>query len=433
MMTFIRYLCLLIPIAMLLVASRLDRTKAGRAGALLAGIGVMVGVAAQHEVAKPAGWWQFAPVEGAFRGLPVDLWLGWAVLWGAVPVLLRRFAPVPVVLIGLFWLDLVAMPRMRPLLELGPHWIIGELAGLLFVALPAILAGRWSADRTHLTPRVVLQMAIFAALSLWLVPLAAFELGGGAWPRHNLSTIIQLGSLIAVPAISALIEFARRGGGTPYPWDPPRKLVTTGPYAYIANPMQASMTLLLGFLAAVTGSWALGLAAAWAATFSIAVAAIHERDQLRGRHGQQWVEYRGQVRDWLPRLRPHCAVPAVLFLDFGCGPCSVIRGWFAQRRPVGLKLADAAAHPQVLWRARYEAADGYAANGVVAIARGMEHIHLGWACAGWVLRLPGVAWLAQRISDALIVPPHPAVGEKAQGQATRREPGRAEAAQEQSV
>ncbi|HZM74430.1 MAG TPA: methyltransferase [Candidatus Limnocylindrales bacterium] len=430
-MILIRYLCLLVPIAVLLVASRFDRTKHGRAGALLAAIGVMAGVAAQHEVAKLAGWWRFAPVDGAFRGLPVDLWLGWAMLWGAVPVLLRRFVPVPIVLIGLFWLDAVAMPRMGPLLELGPQWMVGELVGLIFVALPAILAGRWSADRVHLWPRVVLQMVIFASLALWLVPVVAFELGGGSWPRHQVSTIVQIGLLIGVPAVTAVLEFARRGGGTPYPWDPPRRLVTTGPYAYIANPMQASMAALLAFLAIVTGAWALALAAAWVVAFSMAVAAIHEREQLRGRHGQQWMEYRGQVRDWLPRLRPYCpmvasrgvadgtadisdsppsAVPAVLFLDFGCGPCSVIRDEFARRQPVGLTLADAAAHPQVLWRARYEAADGYVATGVVAVARAMEHVHLGWACAGWVLRLPGVAWLAQQISDAVIVAPHPARG-----------------------
>lgn len=407
-MILIRYACLLLPIATVLVASRFDRTRPGRAGAMLAGIGVMIGVGAQHEVAKLAGWWSFAPVDGAFRGLPVDLWLGWGLLWGAAPVLLRRFVPVPAVLIGLFWLDLVAMPRMAPLLELGPHWIVGELAGLLFVALPAILAGRWSADRSHLWPRVGLQMAIFAGLGLWLTPLAAFELGGGAWPREQVSTLVQIGCLIGVPAVTAVFEFARRGGGTPYPWDPPRWLVTTGPYAYVANPMQASMVVLLGFLAMVSRSWTLGLAAAWAAAFSMAVAAIHEREQLRGRHGQRWVDYRGQVRDWVPRLRPYCAVPAVLFLDYGCGPCSAVRDQLARRRPVGLTLADAAAHPQVLWRARYEAADGYVANGIVAVARGMEHVHLGWACAGWLLRLPGIAWLAQQISDALIVPPHPA-------------------------
>jgi len=415
-MICIRYLCLLIPIAVLLVASRFDRTRTGRAGALLAGIGVMVGVAAQHEAARLAGWWHFAPVEGAFRGLPVDLWLGWGMLWGAVPVLLRRFVPVPFVLIALFWLDVVAMPRMALLLTLGPQWMVGELVGLVFVALPAILAGRWSADRVHLRPRVVLQMAIFAALALWLGPMVAFELGGGSWPRRHVATIVQIGLLIGVPAVVAVLEFAVRGGGTPYPWDPPRRLVTTGPYAYIANPMQSSMALLLAFLAIVTGGWALAVAAAWSVAFSVAVAAIHERDQLRGRHGQKWVEYRGQVRDWLPRLRPFCAVPAVLFLDFGCGPCSVIRDQLARRRPVGLTLADAAAHPRVLWRARYEAADGYVATGVVAVARGMEHVHLGWACAGWLLRLPGIAWLAQQISDALITPPHPARAHPARGE-----------------
>lgn len=38
-----------------------------------------------------------------------------------------------------------------------------------------------------------------------------------------------------------------RGGGTPVPCDPPKRLVSTGPYAYIGNPMQTAMALILGW------------------------------------------------------------------------------------------------------------------------------------------------------------------------------------------
>ena len=33
------------------------------------------------------GWWTFNALGGLFHGMPVDLYLGWAVLWGLLPIL----------------------------------------------------------------------------------------------------------------------------------------------------------------------------------------------------------------------------------------------------------------------------------------------------------------------------------------------------------
>ena len=56
-----------------------------------------------------------------------------------------------------------------------------------------------------------------------------------AWPRPALSLWAQAGLLLAIVAQRAVAEFAEYGG-TPFPWDPPPRLVRTGPYAYLANP-----------------------------------------------------------------------------------------------------------------------------------------------------------------------------------------------------
>jgi protein-S-isoprenylcysteine O-methyltransferase Ste14 len=427
--TVARYLCLAVPLLLLGLAARLDRRScaraggaagddgvhpvaAGRAGALFAFVAAAVGLAALHEVAAAAGWWTFPAVSGSYRGLPVDLWLGWAVLWGPVPVLLRRHAPVPVSLAALAWLDTVAMPALHPLVDLGPGWLAGEAVGLAAVALPAQLAGRWSADRTHLRARVLLQAATVAALGLWLVPTAAFTLGDGSWsrlwalPRPLLGVAAQVALLIAVPAIAAVTEFAAVGGGTPYPWDPPRRLVTTGPYAYLANPMQAGMSALLLLLALLTRSAALGGAVLLAVAFSAAVAAPHERDQMAARHGEAWREYRRHVRAWWPRRRPYRAGgAATLWLDGGCDPCAGVAGFLARRDPVGLRVEPAHRHPAPLRRAAYRDG-GHTRRGVAARARGLEHVNLGWAAVGWLLRTPGVGWLAQVVTDAQVAPPH---------------------------
>jgi protein-S-isoprenylcysteine O-methyltransferase Ste14 len=423
--TATRHLSLAVPLLAVLAASRLDRGRDARAAALLAFVAAALGIAALSEAARHTGWYAFAPVRGAYRGLPVDLWIGWAALWGPLPVLLRRVLPLPLALGLLLWLDAVAMPALAPLVRLGPHWLVGEAVGLLAVALPAQLLGRWCADRRRLTARVLLQVGVFAALLLWFVPTLAFELGDGSWAGvtglspSRLLLLGQVALLVATPALAAVREFAVRGGGTPYPWDPPRRLVTTGPYAYLANPMQAGAVALVLLTAAVTRSVALVGAAVVAVACAAAVAGPHERHDLAGRYAREWWAYREEVRDWWPRRRPYASgPPAVLWLDDGCGPCAAVWRFLARRRPVGLTLASAATHGGVLWRAEYVGGDGHRERGVAALARALEHVDLGWALAGWALRLPGVVWLAQLVSDAMIAPPHPA-GTRGEGCPTR--------------
>ncbi|MCW6009907.1 isoprenylcysteine carboxylmethyltransferase family protein [Micromonospora sp. CPCC 205371] len=424
--TAARYLCLIVPAIVALA-----RWRPGRDGAaaLLAFVAAAVGIAALGEVARFAGWYGFAAVDGAFRGLPVDLWLGWAALWGAIPVLYRRFLPLPLALGLLLWLDAVAMPALDPLVRLGPHWLIGETVGLLFVALPAQLLGRWTADRRHLGARTVLQVAVFAAVTLWLVPSVAFEMGDGSWahltglPRPALLVLAQVGLLVAAPALMAVREFAVRGGGTPYPWDPPVRLVTTGPYAYVANPMQLSAVALLVLLAAGTRSATLGAPARPPAAFGAGVARPPETHDLEGRHGERWREYRRSVRDWRPRLTPYRAgPPAVLWLDEGCEACRGVWRFFSRRRSRGLTLAPAHEHQSPLRRSLY-ADGGHEERGVAAVARALEHLHLGWATVGWLLRLPGAGWLAQLVTDAMIAAPHVATaGNSARGSGCRTTP-----------
>ncbi|WSA86068.1 isoprenylcysteine carboxylmethyltransferase family protein [Micromonospora sp. NBC_01796] len=412
-LTAVRYTSLVVPVVLMLLARRTDGGRRATAGAALAFLTAVVGLAGLHEVSLHTGWYAFAPVDGAYRGFPVDLWLGWAVLWGPLPVLLHRILPVPVALGLLLWLDAIAMPALHPLVVLGPHWLLGEVVGLFAVALPAQLLGRWTARQRRLGARTALQMAVFTGLTLWLVPNVAFELGDGSWGRLTgmppvvLLVLGQVGLLLAVPALSAVGEFVRRGGGTPFPWDPPRRLVSTGPYAYLGSPMQCGMVPLMLLAALVTGSLTLALAGLAGVAFNYGVARPHERHDLSGRYGQPWRDYHRRVRDWWPRLTPYPdGPPAVLWLDEDCGPCAATAGFLRRRGPVGLTLAPAGAHPAALYRARYEAADGYRADGVAAVARGLEHVNLGWAYLGWLLRLPGIGWLAQVVTDAMIAPPH---------------------------
>jgi protein-S-isoprenylcysteine O-methyltransferase Ste14 len=322
-----------------------------------------------------------------------------------VPTLVR--IPLAPLLAGWVWLDVVVMPALSPLVRLGPSWMVGEAVGLVAVALPAALLGRWVADRRRLVARATLQMAVFGALVLWLIPATAIELGDGSWryllelPRWQFSLAFQAVGLASVPGVVAVREFVERGGGTPYPWDPPVRMVTSGPYAYVANPMQLSGTALLLLGAALTHSWSLVGAAVSGVAFAIAVADPHEDKKMTGRHGAAWSRYRSEVRAWWPRRRPYQDAPARLYLSATCPLCASTATALAHLGPAGVTTHPAEEHRRRLRRARYEGADGYAASGVAALARALEHTHLGWAFVGWVLRVPIVDVLAQVIVDGL--------------------------------
>jgi protein-S-isoprenylcysteine O-methyltransferase Ste14 len=349
-------------------------------------------------------------VAGSWRGFPVDLWIGWALLWGPLPVLLRRHVPLPMTVIGLAWLDAVAMPQLAPVVELHAGWWWGELVGLALVLLPAALLGRWTAERTHLRMRVAGQLLLFTGLVGWLLPTTVFELGDGSWATllDRSPTLLlgaaQLAAILALPGLAAVHELAR-AGGTPYPWDPPDRLVTTGPYAFLDNPMQWSGTALLLLLAALAGSWSLALAAVGATAFASTVARPHEHDALRVRFGPAYDRYLAAVRPWRPRWRALVTHEATLAIDGGCARCRELGAAVLATRPDGLRLVDARDDVRPLRRLRYDHPAG-GADGLAAIGRALGHATLPWAALGWLLQLPVLRTRLQTIADVFGPPPH---------------------------
>jgi protein-S-isoprenylcysteine O-methyltransferase Ste14 len=406
-----RWLCLIVPIGLLLVLwRRPERRLAG--AALLSFLTAFVGIGAANQLAIAANWWRFESLQGTFLRVPVDLWLGWAVLWGPVPLLVRRRPPAWTVVLIAAWLDLLLMPRLDRLVHLGDHWLYGELVVLVVTLPPALLLGRWTVERRRLNGRVTLQLITFTGLVLWLLPSAVMAGGDGRWsalwdgPLWQTSVILQLTALAAVPALAAVAEFVARGRGTPYPWDPPVELVTTGPYAYVANPMQLSAVLMLGLLALGTRSWSLAGATVCAVAFSRYVADPHERGELAARLGEQWRAYDSQVRPWIVRRAPYRAEPAQLYLARSCTICRQTRSWIESTRPKDLTLRPAEEYAEGgtvagLRRALYVGPDGLQARGLAAVARGLEHSGPAWAYVGWLLRLPLVRPVVQLLLDGM--------------------------------
>lgn len=366
---------------------------------------------ALHVIALANGWWRFDATGGLLLGMPIDLWLGWALLWGPVLFIALPRMPLATVTAIALGIDLLLMPAAAPVVVLGDRWLLGEATGLAVCLVPSQLLARWTSEGRRLAARASLQAIAFSALLAWLLPAIALENSGSTWRNPFtqspwvLSIVIQLLAVPAIAGLSAVQEFVTRGGGTPIPFDPPQRIVTTGVYAYVANPMQlAAVLVLIGVGALIVNVW-VALAGAMAVVYSAGLAYWDEDQDLRERFGDAWGAYRGKVRQWWPRIRPWYDddVPiAVLYVSEECGMCREVAYWYRSRGVRGLTILAAEDHPQdTLNRITYESIDGaYRATGTDAIGRALEHIHLGWAFAGLVMRLPIISPLVQLIVDA---------------------------------
>ncbi|WP_017616192.1 methyltransferase family protein [Nocardiopsis salina] len=349
-------------------------------------------------VALHIGWWDFHAEGAVWQGIPVDLLLAWAVLWGALPALALRYLPVPLLVVVLVWFDTLFMPLAEPVVVLGPWWVLGELAGTAVGLIPALLLAHWTLRGTLVHTRMWAQA--FLALGFMVVlpvAVAAPEVAGLSGPV--LSAAVQALALASLPGLAAAREFAAVGNGTPLPYDPPARLVTSGPYAYVRNPMQATVVcvyLVLGVLHPV-----LLLGAVVALACAAGFAAWHEGAQLRAAFGERWEHYRRGVRPWVPRWRPWPdRAEGALYVAAECSVCREVRAWVEARRPVRLRVSPAADHPEVLFRLTYEDTLGNRWSGVRALARALEHVNLGWALVGWALSLPLVRHGVQLCTDA---------------------------------
>lgn len=129
------------------------------------------------------------------------------------------------------------------------------------------------------------------------------------WPASLLDIAMDVAAaaLFAVGLVlfaASLGSFWRRGRGTLAPWDPPRRLVVSGPYRWVRNPMISGVILMVSSealaLRSIPHAW-------WALAFTAANALyipLVEEPSLERRFLDDYRRYRAHVPRLLPRLRP---------------------------------------------------------------------------------------------------------------------------------
>ena len=91
--------------------------------------------------------------------------------------------------------------------------------------------------------------------------------------------------------------------GTPVPFSPPPKLVTTGPYAYVRNPMLTGVFILFFGLGVLFRSICLVfIFTPLFALLNVLELRAVEEPELEKRLGKEYVEYKKRVPMFIPRL-----------------------------------------------------------------------------------------------------------------------------------
>ena len=141
-----------------------------------------------------------------------------------------------------------------------------------------------------------------AFVSLWTYFVPKWITGARAFdgPRPLGWLVVAAGAAIALPCVW---EFAWRGLGTPAPFDPPRRLVISGPYRWVRNPMYIGMAIALIGEAIVFPNLTMTILVMVAVLFAIVNVFVmgYEEPTLRRMFGADYEAYTRAVGRWIPK------------------------------------------------------------------------------------------------------------------------------------
>ena len=165
-------------------------------------------------------------------------------------------------------------------------------------------------DRTRRVLAVLGSMVFFFAAPGTVVALVPWWMSRwriqATFPASSVLRFV--GAILVITGILVLTDsfaqFALQGLGTPAPVSPPRRLVATGLYRYVRNPMYLAVVSAIVEQALFFGS--LGLLA-YVALLAIIVHLFvvgYEEPKLRATFEDEYEAFCANVPRWRPRLRP---------------------------------------------------------------------------------------------------------------------------------
>lgn len=113
--------------------------------------------------------------------------------------------------------------------------------------------------------------------------------------------ILCLGLVLLIQTIRL---FSSIGKGTLAPWDPPKKLVISGPYSYVRNPMISGVVMIILSESIITGSYLIFLYFIFVFALNHIYFIKSEEPNLIHRFGEEYIQYSKYVPRWIPRRNP---------------------------------------------------------------------------------------------------------------------------------
>lgn len=351
------------------------------------------------------GLWAFTDAVIPSILIPYDLFFVWVLGWSVLPVYVFKGKYPVVIALILILLDLVLMPLAQNLgyLILHEHWVLGELVLVAFVWLPGYLWAGWFYNKTHTGLRALLQMGIMFVFLFIGIPIMAlvyeqehFIFWTWDWNWVQFIFICTFPSLVAVQNLVTI------GKGTPFPFDATTYLVQRGVYAYCRNPIQWSCTILFIPLSLYYESYILAVGFFVSIFYVIGTANMHEKEDMVQKFGHEWTTYMKVTPAWYFLWKPKAISKGTIYFKQSCKECENTRDWFLKRNPINLDIKYAQEETQnTFLQVTFKDHTGQTYKSVKAIGMALEHIHLGYACLGWFIQLPGICWFLQVIIDAL--------------------------------
>lgn len=156
--------------------------------------------------------------------------------------------------------------------------------------------------------KTLLEIVFFWFVFLIALPIGIsvieVELAIQRFPGFPLTAALTLGGFTLL-GLWAALTLAIEGRGTLLPMDEARRLVVTGPYAFVRNPLMISAVGQGTAIGLAFGSVPVLLYVAIAAAWGYFFARPREEAHLHDHFGKRWLDYRNAVRAFRPRLKPY--------------------------------------------------------------------------------------------------------------------------------
>lgn len=143
-------------------------------------------------------------------------------------------------------------------------------------------------------------------MSIWIVfPFLIRKFVDPHFAFLGLSPVRWLGIILNILgyslAVWCVMLFIKEGKGTPLPFAPPKRLVLTGPYRFVRNPMVIGTVLFLLGNAILLGSAGIFIYTVIIFLIMHFFVLVEERSLVR-RFGAEYTSYLKDIPRWLPRF-----------------------------------------------------------------------------------------------------------------------------------